>query len=445
MNQKKLKTIFIISGLVDIQIAGNQAITNTIRYFAKGRFKVCVFSSLPKNYFNLANPEKTFGKLEKNIKFYRLPVICEGFFNFTRFLKNSFRKNRKSKSFQYSSVGKSFDYFVDFKILAQFIYFLSWLLYILFELPRVFFAVLKERPNLFYGYEIYGAPVASILSVIFKKPVITRFQGTALNVKKKSQWKYFLHHVLGLKSRANAIIMCNDGTRGDEVLKELDIPEHKINFWMDGLPQDIANFYIDKEKIEQIREKTGLNNKKIVLSVNKLKVWKRIDRIIYILYKLVNDYGTNNIVLLIVGDGPEKDNLKKLASNYKVESFIRWMGPVPHCEIGKYYSVANCYLITNDVSNLGNPLQEALYFGCPIVSLKDGSTDELLQDGYNSLLVPLNKIEEDLPKAVYKILTDKDLAGKLSENARITAKEKILSWEERMKKEIDLINILIKK
>jgi len=59
-------------------------------------------------------------------------------------------------------------------------------------------------------------------------------------------------------------------------------------------------------------------------------------------------------------------------------------------------------------------------------------------------LVPLNKIEEDLPKAVYKILTDKNLAEKLSRNAKLTAKEKILSWEKRMEKEVKLINSLLK-
>jgi glycosyltransferase involved in cell wall biosynthesis len=441
------KKIFLISGLIDLQMAGNQTFKNTVYYLAKAGFEMTVFSFLPDNYPELLQPEEAFPNLEKHIRFYPLPKIFFLFFKIGKWFKNLFKTNRKKSKDGipnfYFEPERIIDYFADLKRPGQFIYFLSWVFYVFFETLRVLFFSLKENPDLFYGYEIYGARVASIMGKLFRKPVITRFQGTALNVKRKSQWKYFPHHVLGLKSDADAIIMGNDGTRGKEVLINLGVPEDKIYFWMNGL--DLNDLVVSPIKIKELKEKYNLVGKKVLLSVSKLKIWKRIDRQIFAIYKLKRDYQMQNFVLLIIGDGPERKNLEKLVKKYDLENEVRFIGPISHREIANYFQLADVFLITNDISNLGNQIMEALYFGCLIVTLRDGSTDEILKDGYNALLVPINQIKEELPRAIYKILTDAKLAKTLSENDKITAREKILSWEERIKKETEVINDLIRK
>ena len=436
------KKIFLISGLIDLQTAGNQTFKNTVYYLARAGFEVTIFSFLPNDYPGLLQPENAFGNLEKHIYFYRLPHIFSIFFKLGKRAKDLFKKEKNTFIERipdvYFNPDKVINYFEDLKIFAQFIYFLFWIFYIFFETTRVLFFSLKEKPDLFYGYEIYGAPVASIIGKIFQKPVITRFQGTALNIKRKTQWKYFPHHVFGLKSKVDAIIMGNDGTRGKEVLLNLGIPENKIYFWINGL--DLNDLVVQPEKVKELKQKYNLSDKKVILCVSKLKLWKRIDRQIFTVYKLKKDYQMQNFVLLIVGDGHEMKNLKNLVKKYGIENEVKFIGAIPHREVANYFQLADLFLITNDVSNLSNQLLEALYIGVPVVTLNDGSTKEILRNNYNAILVSMDKISDELPKAVYQILTNKELSQKLRENVKITAKNEILSWENRMEKEINLIS-----
>lgn len=166
---------------------------------------------MPDNYPGLLRAREAFGNLVKHIHFYQLPKTLAWCFKLAQWPKNLFQKNKESSDKKipalYFRPEKVAGYFADLKKSAQFIYFFSWLFYLFLEILRTFVASLKEKPVLFYGYEISGAKVASILGGIFRKPVVTRFQGTALDIKKRAQWKYFPSHVLGLKSAAEAIIM----------------------------------------------------------------------------------------------------------------------------------------------------------------------------------------------------------------------------------------------
>lgn len=435
------KKIFLITGGIDIQKSGNQTIKNTIYYLSKFNFSVRIFNFLPKNYPNILSSQEAFGNLSQKIKFHRLPSVFYYCFKIAKFLKNKFGGKKKGNINKYSNLWKQKDYFSDSNQFAQLIYFACWILYFILEFHRVFIWSIKEKPDLFYGYEIYGAPLASFLGKLFRKPVITRFQGTALRINEEKKWlKMYPHHVFGLKSTSDAVIMCNDGTRGQEILLKIKVPKKKIYFWNNGLD---LNFTIDPITIHEIKNKLHLENKKVLITVSKLKIWKRVDRAIFALYKLKTDYNLINTVLLIIGDGHDKAHLIKLAKKYDILESVKFLGEIPHKEVGIYFSLADIFLILQDVSNLSNQLLEALYFGLPIVSLNEKSTENLLMHNYNAMLVAPKQIKNGVAKEIYKILNDEELATKLRQNAKLTAKEKILTWEQRMNKEIQLINKLL--
>jgi glycosyltransferase involved in cell wall biosynthesis len=122
---------------------------------------------------------------------------------------------------------------------------------------------------------------------------------------------------------------------------------------------------------------------------------------------------------------------------------VRFLGAVPHRDIFKYFSIADVFLSLYDVSNLGNPLLEAMWAGLPIVTIDDRSTDELLQDGESVFLIPHKQLEEQLPLKVRTLLTNESLRRQMAERSKKIAEDKILSWEDRMRLEEDLIQRLI--
>lgn len=432
-----MKKILLISGQIDISSTGNQTFKNTILYLAKARFRLDVFTFVPSDYPNLLDPYKIFMGFD-HITFHRLPKVLNFLFRFARTVKNRVRK--KESLFK---IEDNVEYFSDYDFSAKAIYCLSWIFYVFLEIPRIFISCLKQMPDLFYGYEIYGARVASILGAIFQRPVVTRFQGTVLDIQRRNSWKYLPHQVWGLKSSASAVIMGNDGTRGDEVLIHLGVPRDKIRFWMNGLDQSTIDFSPCPKEIERLRSELNIGNKRVIISVNRLILWKRTDRIIHTVYKLINDHRITDIALLVVGSGAERQNLQRLVDSYDISDSVIFLDGIPHDHIGNYFLLSDVFLNTSDVTNLGNQLLEALHFGCPIVTLKDRSTEEILKDGYNSILVSRKDIEENLAKAVCRILTDRNLSRRLRFNAKVTADKKVMSWGKRMQKEINLITRLI--
>ncbi len=83
---------------------------------------------------------------------------------------------------------------------------------------------------MFYGYEIFGVPVAFRLAKRYKRPVVSRFQGTILAPKiGKRLWKIrFWEHIKAFRTPADIIVMANDGTQGDKVLEILDVDMNKV-------------------------------------------------------------------------------------------------------------------------------------------------------------------------------------------------------------------------
>jgi len=282
---------------------------------------------------------------------------------------------------------------------------------------------------------------------IFSKPVINRFQGTPVkpyHLKSLKHKLFLIHYILAMRAPCEAVIMANDGTRGDEILRLLGVEEDKIHFWMNGLDVVNMNLPVDFEPAA-LKDHLGIKDKKIILMVSKLKIWKRVDRGIQCLCDLIHQHGVQDVVLIVVGDGPEKHKLQRMAESLKVIDSVRFVGALPHTEVGCYYHIADLFLSLYDLSNLGNPLIEAMYFGTPIITIKDGSTDELLKDRFNAFLVPKADLKDALPRTIKDILGNEALRTSVGKKAEQTFQAKCRTWEERMKLESELIECLASK
>ena len=87
--------------------------------------------------------------------------------------------------------------------------------------------------------------------------------------------------------------------------------------------------YIDKERIfEKSKEQCELNkrflNNKIIVTVARLVPQKAIDRLAKVHKKLI-DEGINNTIY-VIGDGPEKERLRKLIKDLKIEDTFKLLG-----------------------------------------------------------------------------------------------------------------------
>ena len=161
------------------------------------------------------------------------------------------------------------------------------------------------------------------------------FGGTTFKVdweKKRFRSLRAWNTVLGLRVPADLIIMTNDGTQGDVVLEELGVPKSKVRFWMNGV--DWQSFRVLPAQSEA-RKQLDISSQYVLLTVSRLVSWKRVDRALRALPDIVKQFPST--VLLVVGDGPEKDPLMALSRELGVWEHVRFEGAVERSRLPLYY------------------------------------------------------------------------------------------------------------
>ncbi len=114
--------------------------------------------------------------------------------------------------------------------------------------------------------------------------------------------------------------------------------------------------------------------------------WKRVDRAVRALPHVRRELP--EALLIILGDGEETANLERLARELGVADAVRFEGAVPQEDVRRYLWAADVFLSLNDLSNVGNPLLEAMACAKPIVTLDNGATGELIRDGETGSCCP---------------------------------------------------------
>ena len=320
-------------------------------------------------------------------------------------------------------------------------------LYTLAAIRRVRREGKKAGPSLVYAYSSYSAPAAYILGRLYHIPNITRLFGTFITSRDISSRLRLLlkwQEVLAFKVPCKYLIITNDGTQGDKAAQKLGVPNERLKFWRNGVNK---NMYTPSFNVADFKKGLGLEPSiKIVLTVSRLVGWKHLERLIKAVPSITSQY--RKVVFLILGDGPEREKLEKLSQTLGVSQYIRFMGAVTLGRVADYMNAADIFVLVNDFSNLSNGLYEAMVWGKCIVTLDNGDTGEVIEDGETGRLVRAggeDEIVSELSRAIVGVLDDEGVRTRLGENARIYAQEHFQTWEERTAMEVKLVEELVGK
>lgn len=205
-------------------------------------------------------------------------------------------------------------------------------------------------------------------------------------------------------------------------------------FWMlSGVPEEkirVKPVYVSIIKVnakhlslaKKLKEK--LHGKNVILYFGRLVKRKGIDYLIKAFSKLSNE--KRNVVLFIVGAGPERSNLEKLCDDLALDNII-FTGAVSEEEKPSYFLLCDLLVYPSITMRTreewGMTVNEAMSVGKPVVVTDVvGSAYELVKPGINGYVVPEKDIDA-LYSAIKKLIENHDLRVKMGQNAKKTIME----------------------
>lgn len=127
-------------------------------------------------------------------------------------------------------------------------------------------------------------------------------------------------------------------------------------------------------KTSGLREQLGISKStKILLCLGRLAKEKSYDVLIRGFKRYIDEYGDNDLIMLFVGDGPEKEMLEQMSSQLNISQYTKFIGKVDHSEVPNYYLISNLFLSASISETQGLTFMEAMSSCLPVLCRFDNN------------------------------------------------------------------------
>ena len=163
--------------------------------------------------------------------------------------------------------------------------------------------------------------------------------------------------------------------------RDCGVPEQRITHVPNGI--DLSE-YPRKSDGSTVRKQYDLSPGDVVIGVvARHSQEKGVDRAIAALHGILQHHP--NAKLLLIGDGPERDNLQQLAQALHIKHAVRFAGWQQ--DVKAFYPVMDVLLIPSLTEGLPNAALEAMAMRVPVASTRVGAVPELLEQGQAGVLL----------------------------------------------------------
>ncbi|MCP4322565.1 MAG: glycosyltransferase [Psychromonas sp.] len=146
--------------------------------------------------------------------------------------------------------------------------------------------------------------------------------------------------------------------------------------------------------------------------IGRLSEIKRVDRFLKAIKETQKTLPRINAV--IVGDGPDKEQLQDLAKELHIEDVIHFAGWQDN--VHTWIQKSRCFVLTSDSEGLSQALIQAMMCGLPAITSDVGDLGDLLLDGENGYLVS-SLTALDFSMAFNELLSNPSKEIRFSNNA----------------------------
>jgi N-acetyl-alpha-D-glucosaminyl L-malate synthase BshA len=257
-------------------------------------------------------------------------------------------------------------------------------------------------------------------------PIVTTLHGTDITLVGKD--KSFEPVVSYSLNQSNGVTAVSDSLKQDTY-------EHfKVTRPITVIPNFIDFDRFSKQAKEHFKKAVSPNGEKIMIHTSNFRKVKRVEDVVRVFGKV---RAKMNVKLLLVGDGPERQNIEQLCRDLKLCEGISFLGKQDAVE--EVLSIGDLFLMPSETESFGLAALEAMACEVPVVSSNAGGIPELNIDGKTGFMCNVGDVDTMAEKALY-ILSDEDRLKTFKHNARQRALEfhidKIVPQYEKMYEDV---------
>lgn len=266
--------------------------------------------------------------------------------------------------------------------------------------------------GIFYGWRYEHIVISHILpagyvALLLGRPYTVILHGLDIILASKNFWKKFFAGLI----LAHA--------------KEIVVNSHATGALLERKFGKKYKFSVEYPKIFSLsapsadfRAEKGLIGKKIILSLGRLVKRKGQERIIRLMPEILQS--VPEAVLVIAGDGPEKDGLRLTAHGLRLQNEVIFLGKIADTELSNLYSSCDVFVMPSESSDgdwegFGMVCLEAAYFGKPVIVSDTGGLPEAVENGVTGYVV---KSDKELEEKIIMLLKNEETAKRMGEAGR---------------------------
>ncbi len=276
-------------------------------------------------------------------------------------------------------------------------------------------------------YAIPHASAAYFAKHILKKtgkdiPYITTLHGTDITLVGKDQT--YAPVVTFSINESDAITAVSDN------LKEETYKYFKIEKDIQVIPNFVDTERFQHSNKEHFKKMLAPNGERIMAHVSNFRKVKRVEDVIRVFERVHEKIPSK---LLMIGDGPERQNAEELCRSLSICNDIRFLGKQE--QMDEILSITDLFVLPSQYESFGLSALEAMACGVPVISTNAGGLPEINVHGKTGFLSEVGDIL-DMSQHALEILKDdktlKHFKEQALEHARGFSKQRIIPMYEAL-------------
>lgn len=281
--------------------------------------------------------------------------------------------------------------------------------------------IIEWKPDIIHSQcEIFSMRFAKIISKKTKAPIVHTYHtmyedyvGYVIPFERLGKWmvKFLSNQLLKKVS-----IVVAPTRKVENLLKDYGLKK-EIHVVPTGISLDKHKETMDDSERLERRRALGIKDDEFVLiSLGRLGNEKNTDELIRFFANVQKRH--KHVKFLIVGDGPNRENLENLAAKLGVEDKIIFTGMVSPNEVQKYYKLGDLYVSASTSETQGLTYAEAAANKLPLLCREDPVLKDIIVSGQNGYEYTN---EDDFDRSLEFIMNNPEWRREAGEESTIIA------------------------